>query len=323
MPALTVVFDTNIYRKLGFEAFEELTAAEKQLSIRARGSYYVATEFLAHLADHSDPSFGQSLNGLSRFWDHTRTYDGSVYTTNMLSTAEEQVAHVLFPEFSDQLPTSESLGGFIGRVVHAGGRVLPGPFADKLARFRTFVQDAEDSFVDSLFTRVVKTLVPEAQEWHDVTAPTPLREKLLHAIDQGQGLDQAAEGFVRRVAETFDFHCSEEMFAERTEAMKKVFPLPLHVVDGLVTSIVTRGLDMTKQQRANSLWDIHIAYSIGSGARIDGTPLWLITDDDAILDAANAAATTETVKRLDEYREVLQLDWCSFCRIVEDGPVAL
>ena len=322
MPALTVVFDTNLYRKLGFEAFKELAAAERELSIRARGSYYVATEFLAHLADYSDPDFGPSLNGLSRLWDHTRTYDGSIYTTNMLSTAEEQVAHVLFPEFCHQIPTRESLGGLVGRVVHAGAGVLPGPFADALAGFRAFVQAGEDSFVDSLLTRVVKTLVPDAQEWYDVTAPTALREQLLHAIGEGKGLHQAAEGFVRRVVETFDFQCSEEMVAERTEAMKKVFPLPLHVVDDLVTSIVTRGLDMTKQKRANSLWDIHIAFSIGTGAIVDGTPLWLITDDEAILSAASAAATTETVKHLDEYREVLESDWCSFRGIVANEPVA-
>jgi hypothetical protein len=315
MPALVVTFDTNLYRKLNPGDFTALAAAERRLSIRPLASYYVATEFLAHLADRGDPSFGPSLGGLRRLWEHTRTYNGSAHVMNLLKTAEQQVAYVLFPEFREHIPATESIGSFIGHVVHTPGADLPGSFHQDLTAFRDFVRDKEQSFVDSLFERIVHTLVPEAHSWQDVTTQTPLREALLKAIGEGKGRRQGAEGFVRRIVETFDLPCSEELIAERTQAMQDVFPLPLYVVDGLVTSIIERGLDMAIKNRANSLWDIHISFSIGTGAVFDGAPLWLVTDDGAILDGA-AAAGTDTVKHLEEYSRILKADWCTFRGLV-------
>jgi hypothetical protein len=68
---------------------------------------------------------------------------------------------------------------------------------------------------------------------------------------------------------------------------------------------------MTIKNRANSLWDIHISFSIGTSARFDGAPLWLVTEDGAILDAA-AAAGTDTVKHLEEYSRIVKSDWRTF-----------
>lgn len=317
MPALIVTFDTNLYRKLNSEDFATLAASERRLSIRPLASYYVATEFLAHLADREDPSFAFSLGGLRRLWEHTHTYDGSAYVTNLLKTAEHQVAYVLFPEFRRQIPNSESIGGFVGRVVHTAPAALPGSHQQELTGFRDFVQEKERGFVASLFDTVVRTLAPSAQSWHDVTAQTSLRDQVLKAIAQGHGRRHSAEGFVRRLVELFNLQCTEELIAERIEATQHVFPLPLYVVDGLVKSIIERGLDMTKKDRANSLWDIHISFSIGTDATFDGAPLWLVTDDRAILDAAKASATP-TVKDLDEYRKILKMDWCAFRSLV--GP---
>jgi hypothetical protein len=315
VPALIVTFDTNLYRKLSSERFTALAAAERRLSIRPLASYYVATEFLAHLADRQDPSFGPSLGGLTRLWEHTHTYDGAAYVTHVLEPAERQVAYVLFPEFRKHLPPSESLGGFIGRVVHTAPADLPGAFHQDLVGFRDFVREKEESFVASLFDRIVRILVPDATSWHDVTSNTTLRTGLLKAIREGKGRRHGAEGFVRRVVETFDYQCSEETIVERVAAMQEIFPVPLHVVDRLVVSIIERGLDMTRKSRANSLWDIHISFSIGTRATFDTAPLWLITDDAAILDAAKGAGS-QSVKSLNEYSRILESDWHSFRSLV-------
>jgi len=203
---------------------------------------------------------------------------------NLLEPAGHQVAYVLFPEFRGQIPHSESLGGFIGRVVHTAPGGLSRFFQDELTAFRDFVRKTEQSFV-------------------------------LKAIASRQDRLQSAEGFVRRIVEDFKFQCSEERIAERIDAMQRIFPLPLYVVDGLVTSIIERGLDMTKKDRANSLWDIHIAFSIGTDASFEGAPLWLVTDDGAIVNAPKAAATLG-VKHLDEYCAILKSGWCGFRSLI-------
>ena len=320
MPTLIVVFDTNLYRKLGADAFDELRDRERNLSIQAVGSYYVAMEFLAHLADDQDPAFAISHSSLRRLWQHTKTYDGSRYVTHVMRPAEGQVSQSLFHASPSHLrDASASLGGFVGQIANTDRADLPGRFNELLCECRDLVLSKEERFIQSLFDGVVRTLVPEATDWFSVTQDSAIRSTLLESIDAGDGLSQIAEGTVTRMADDLGIELSEEELAEKVEVVKEAFPVPLHLFNTLIRNIVENGLDMTKKKRANSLWDFHIAFSTGTGANIDGVPIWLVTDDGEILNAAATAGATQNVKSFDEYTHVLDLKWDLFREFLEHG----
>lgn len=320
MSTLLVVFDTNLYRKLGADVFDELRDRERNLSIQAAGSYYVAMELLAHLADDQDPQFAISHNSLRRLWQHTKTYDGSRYVTNLMEPAESQVSHVLFRAGpKDPRDDSASLGGFVGQIANTERADLPGRFEEPLCECRDLVQSREEQFTQSLFDRVVRTLVPEATDWFSVTQDSPIRSTLLESISAGDGLSRIAEGTVRRIADDLGIELSQEELAEKVAVVKQAFPVPIHLFNGLVRNIVENGLDMTKQKRANSLWDFHIAFSTGTGANLDGMPIWLVTNDGEILKAAATAGATQNVKPFDEYTRILDLKWESFRELLDHG----
>ena len=122
-----------------------------------------------------------------------------------------------------------------------------------------------------------------------------------------------------RMADDLGIELSEEELAEKVKVVKEAFPVPLHLFNTLVRNIVENGLDMTKKKRANYLWDFHIAFSTGTGANIDGVPIWLVTDDREILNAAATAGATQNVKSFDEYTHVLDLKWDSFREFLKHG----
>ncbi len=320
MPTLHVVFDTNLYRKLGADAFDELRDRERNLSIQAVVNYYVAMEFLAHLADDQDPGFNKSHSSLQRLWLHTKTYDGSRYVTHVVGPAEGQVSHSLFHTSpNDGRDASANLGAFVGQIANTERTDLPGRFQETLCECRDRVLSLEERFIQSLFDSVVRTLVPEATDWTSVTQDSLNRSALLESIAAGDGLNQIAEGTVTRMADNLGIKLSKEELADQVKVVKEAFPVPLHLFNTLVRNIVENGLDMTKKKRANYLWDFHIAFSTGTGANVDGVPIWLVTDDGDILKAAATAGATQNVKSFDEYTFALDLEWDPFREFLKHG----
>jgi hypothetical protein len=324
MPALTVILDTNLYRSLSDPAFDELTQRERALSVRAVGNYYVATEFLSHLADRCDPVFTIAFRSLQRLWRHTKTYNGAQYVTNLGEPLDRQVAYLILGWTPDNAARSgHDMGSLIGELVNADPGCLPGSFSPLLQGFNGLVRDTEAAFADGLFSTVVKTLVPAATTWFDVTNDSEIRSQLLTAMEAGRGLDYVAETFVRRVAAEHGIRVSDTDMPAKVKLLRSIFPFPVHLYDRLIRRIVENGLDMTKKKRANSIWDLHIAFATGKGAELDGSPVWLVTDDGDMLEAAAAAGARTVVKSLNEYKGYLQEDWCSFRELVDTEPVAL
>jgi hypothetical protein len=57
MPALHVVFDTNVYRQLSPDSAQFLQERECTQSVTALAGFGPALELAAHLGDEGDPAF--------------------------------------------------------------------------------------------------------------------------------------------------------------------------------------------------------------------------------------------------------------------------
>lgn len=63
--------------------------------------------------------------------------------------------------------------------------------------------------------------------------------------------------------------------------------------------------DPAKPERANTLWDLHICFSVGDDHTIKGRPVWLITDERKLREAAAEVTSTALVLAYNEYRQRL------------------
>jgi hypothetical protein len=224
---------------------------------------------------------------------------------------DNQLAVILFGRPVTTRDTASPFGSLVGDIVHGTLSDCLTHHGDQLKEIARFVTDAEATFLDAMWDAVL-ALVPDAANWSDVTQTTELRCAFLKQAAAGEGRKHIAAGFAQRAASQLGIELTQEELHAKADIVQEAFPLPVHFYDRIVRRIVEGGGDMSKKDRSNSLWDLQIAFSTGKGATIDGTPLWLISQDKDVITAAAAASTTANVKSLDEYNTLIDLPWTDY-----------
>ena len=131
-------------------------------------------------------------------------------------------------------------------------------------------------------------------------------------LNTEQSLLFVSDAFVTRVASIFEIDLSQYDHDDLTRLALTIFPLPMHLYRRLIRRVVEKGHNMSKKERANSIWDLHIGFSVGTKADTDGAARVLVTNDQDILAASEEAGVQSHVMSLEDYGELLQLDWESF-----------
>jgi len=274
---------------------------ERNHSVVAIASYIVAIELLAHLATETDPDFGSCLHATARLGQHCSRWNGSL-RFDFIQLADAQIARLLFGVTLN--PEQVQTGGVtdvVGAITDHPQAATARHYREGLTELCESVSRSEKEFVDGLWNRVVRTLVPEAEDWQSVVK-SPRRAQLLAAIDAGEALDLIAATIVDRAAEKSSLSLTAEERVAAIARARVLFPTPIHHHNLLIRTIIENGPNMGRPERANSLWDHEITFSTAPGAQIQGTPLVLVTSDPVILQAAAAAGTSSQVWSLDDYR---------------------
>lgn len=303
MPRLAVVLDTNAYRSIGEAAFEPFRRDEVHHSVIPYASYFVASELLAHLSDPGDPDFRHCLAATTRLGRHCRRYDGSRYQVDFLQLPVAQVARTLFGRtLETDRASSAAYGDVIGAITDNPEHGVLNEWKEPLTKLREIVLLVEREFVERLWSRVVLTLAPDAEDWQSIVR-SPRRSALIAALEAGQGLDLVAGTIVDRVAAKCGLVLSQPEREAAIANARKVFATPVYHHDLLVRQLIANGPDMSQPDRANSIWDHEITFSTGVGATMIGVPLVLVTGDSLVRQAAEAAGTRRQIWTLAEYRE--------------------
>jgi len=300
MPRLAVILDTNAYRGITDAAFDAMVADERSHSVIAMASYIVVSELLAHLADEHDPDFKACLRAVARLGRHCSRWRGGA-EVDFMQLADAQVVRQLFGQ---SIASEVRPGGYatiIGEVSRNPVAEVVRGYHEELTLVRDGIMKAEAEFVANLWKKVVLTLDPAASTWQAVIR-SPKRTTLLQAITAGEGLDLVAGTIVDRAASKAGVSLTE---AQRMEAIKRAhrsFPTAIHHHNLLIRRLLENGPDMSKPERANSVWDHELTFSTAPGATVVGAPLVLVTGDPLILQASSDAGTRAHVWSFDEYR---------------------
>jgi hypothetical protein len=299
VPRLYSVLDTNIYRSLSGDAFASLLSLERNHSVRAIASPWVTLELLAHMATPDSPDFWPARQALTRLFEHCRTYNGSKYLVEFLANVESQIAHVILRRGVPSNPIYDHIGAYAEIAIKDEGEMTP-----YLTGFHVIAQEVsriKEEFIANYWEHVIVPAFPLATAWtqlprsksHLAEALTTLRS--VETVRAGAEAEVARAERVSPSGPPFDRERVVTAVAARCE-------LALRLRTELLGQVFQRGIDLTKRNNANTIFDIHIATSAMMFATFSRIPMWVVTDDEMIHTAAHHAGVPELIVRLDEYR---------------------
>lgn len=97
---------------------------------------------------------------------------------------------------------------------------------------------------------------------------------------------------------------SDAELKAKAQIMLDVFSVPFHLMSVLLQKIASDPLfnvASPKRKRWNFVWDSQLAMSIGADHEVAGVPLFFVSGDDELLEAAKAAKCDGRVVSLDNH----------------------
>ena len=167
------------------------------------------------------------------------------------------------------------------------------------------VAATERQFVADMWD-IVKGLDPAAKSWKAWDCDPIQRKALLARIDSTDALHQAARMLVIKAANEISLPLDRRLCEEKTAFVVRVFETPLRLYSIILKRIISERCDVSKPGRPNWIWDIQVSLSTSPVGRLQGLPIWLITDDRAILQASREGGTRHLIHRPNEYFALLE-----------------
>lgn len=308
-----IVFDTNAYRVLTYGlSLEEsrsktllLRQAEQKAGIFALANPFVIWELVGHLGDKSDPAYHYCLNALVSLGDHTWSPFIEKGGICLFADAESTVCLELFgtvpPGAAINVENLSKLAAHVRK--HAPDLSQP----EAINNLKVFSDELAKKETDWLaeMQKVLNDCDPKlAQEWVGGNTDKDVRKKLRDYFVSQSFMDAWAAVTVIRHADMVGIKLTNKEIIEKSEVVKKVFPVPFHLMSALLNKFPSpRPMNLTsaKQKRQNFMWDAAICFSIGEFHEIDGAPMLLVTGDKAIKKASIDAQCSNLVVTLEDY----------------------
>lgn len=311
-PYLGVMFDTNAYRSYlhgldrdaAARRIERLRRVEHLFGVIAFANPWVIMELVAHLVDPEDPAFEVCRTSLRAVWQHCWTLKDGRPQLAMAADSESQMCYSLFGETPEGHARQNEILGTLARFAFEHPDNIVGTSASDV--FRTTAADVariEAQFVAHLRRHVLQRFKPGAMNWTDIRNDSAARDAALRMIKSAEWRLWVAKVHVyKAVLQLYGEprHIEEE--ASRVAWVAENFRTPIEMYTEIVRRIVMSGLDVETRSRANWVWDMQIAFSVGNGNTLDGgKPILLVTSDRALIESAQAAGAAELVNSLDDY----------------------
>jgi hypothetical protein len=308
-----VIFDTNAYRNftIGLSLDD---ARAKALQLRQLehgvGSFPLASpiviwELIGHLGNISDPAYPYCLKALVALAEHTwslhNTNDGICLFADPESTVCRELFHTVPSNAEQNVQNLSKLAAYVKQ--HAPNLKLPAAI-NNLQVFSAELAKRETEWLNDMQT-VLNDCDPKlAKSWVGGKNDKEVRKKLRSFFGSQAFIDAWGAVTVTRHAEMVGAKLTPEELTEKAKVVQDVFPVPFHLMSALLQKFPTAktiNLNSSKKKWGNFMWDAAVCFSIGAFHELDGAPMFLVTSDRAIKDAATAAACANRVLSLSDY----------------------
>lgn len=309
-----VIFDTNAYRYLikgkkfsqVDKLIQKLKTKERKNNIETLISPIVAKELLAHVADKKDPSYDICLNAVKALYLHSST--GNTY--NMVASPELLISKAFFDK---TIPVKEETNKAIGQMLfHIATNPTEKVFKKlhrNLQANRDQVIDGENSFAIQM-KQFVSVIDPDAKTWQIFPNDEKKREKVLAYIRSESCSFEIAIAFLFISYQLLLFTGEIELvpneeLREKAKSLMSIFPEPIALHKQVLENLVNSEFNLFEKSRTNFVWDVQLMFNVGNH-QIDGSKLYFVTDDKAIIKSAITGNAKYAILNYDEYFDYLR-----------------
>lgn len=307
------IFDTNAYRELTFglslDAVRNKTHELCRLEVAAGWSILahpiVVWEMVAHLEDTADKAYDHCLKALVALGEHTASRERQDGSINLIADALSTVCRELFGKLPSGYEQGlQNLGSFVTYVVRNAPSITNPVARENIARLSRGMAVKEESWVKGMES-VLDHFSPEAAKAvFGGRSDQAALKKARHFFGSEDFMKAWSTYLViSNAAEVGVLNLSSTDIQEKAQVVRKLFPVPFHLMSALLQKLATAQppiLANAKKKRWNFVWDSMISFTLGPGT-IGGAPVFLVTGDGDIVDAARVAGFQNQVLFLNDY----------------------
>lgn len=306
-PQFAIVFDTNSYRSFTFgksildiiSEVNNLAKKESSNGVLAFANPFVMLELASHLADPTDPAYNNCLGSIIALSLHCAHQPKQIA---VLADSESQLCWALHRKVpATHQDTTEKLCRLFNYISTHCSESDIAKIRNDLKEITGVVSDTEARFISDMMQFTVQGFDPEATDWSPLRNDATLRKKVLTFIDSQDSLLALCRVHVFKSY----FLLGESIDETQVDTLSKLllmnFEAPFQLYREIVRRIIMTGCNLSKKNRANWVWDIQIAFTIGPNHNLNGLSVRLVTEDGDILEAAKKANCESMVCSLREY----------------------
>ncbi len=309
-----IIFDTNAYRgfshdlTLGEACVRalQLRRCEQTAGVFVLASPVVVWELITHLADAGDPAYGDCLIAVIMLGEHTLSPTASNGGICLFADAESTVCRELFHRLpSGHEVTCQNLGSLVTYIAKNAPNLTDSIAIQNIKVIANAVAAQEQAWLNQMRIVVAHCDPNAARLVFGGRDDGEVLRKLRVFFTSDLFMDAWATWMVvTHAAKVNEQIGSPDELRRKTAALRQEFSVPFHLMSALLQKLATPQpplLSNPKKKRWNFIWDTMIAFSIGSSHEIDDAPVYVVTGDREISDAAIAANCHDRVLKLEDY----------------------
>lgn len=257
---------------------------------------------MAHLEAEA-PHRERALAGLSRLVAHASYMQEGRQRIRLIADAEVHLAGGLFQQNAEQRMLNHAgVAELSLRLVNAGLAGVDDEDRAVIGRAVAHVAEREARFADDM--RGLANSVGQAAAQFGL-ALTDAREQLLAHAASTDMLELGARTRVIHTARNLGVVVTQEEVKALSARVRRAFPVALAFLRQLALAALRGDMNWSRSDRANSVWDLNMAFHASRANTIEGVPALLVTNDQAIRAAADEVGHGAFVASLEEYRALL------------------
>lgn len=310
--------DTNFYRNLSYNDNGQLKTIHeikdffcnlgKSESKNGHSSYcnpFVLLELFSHLADENDSSFEVCRRAVVGIFEHCRMGDN----LKLIADSELQMSKTLFNRAPEgNLETTEKLSILAKKIYKNPSSTNIITFKPILEEISTKIRQSEKYFIDDFREFILKDLNPDKVSWKPLKDNKEKRKRFLKALNSRQIKKSVAKAFVIKAALLVNknIDIGDQEIERKIDYILTYYQTPIELFIEILRRISTSGLDLTKKNRENYIWDLQIVFSIAKDHIINNRIPVLVTEDKDILKAANKVNCSNQCINIQQYLELIE-----------------
>ncbi|MBK6488510.1 MAG: hypothetical protein IPF98_17030 [Gemmatimonadetes bacterium] len=215
----------------------------------------------------------------------------------------------------------DDYGSLVGSIADAVSPDDLTHHSEVLRHTASFVSSKEAEWASTIQSGIVGVYHDLAPRWAPDLTDSERRLRTADLLRSELALEHCAAMYARSVLLLHGLSVSAKELTTAAQRCTHDYPVPLRLYNEILARIILAP-EMSLAKRANWLWDIQLAFAVSTRLAKQGTPVWIVTSDEDIIDASVRAGASRLVRSLTDYEALVHKGTDAVVDAVEDSAAA-